>query len=412
MRLWYQGDSLPNHILYNVLSLGLNVVRLILKYFYLLSNPIRQPVVAEPVDILVLGTCQKDIDRTKSIWRILQSKGFKIKSLHHDTIRLYPTLFQYQIKTRWREIPSSIFFLELFSRYLMSAFKPKMICLFDSHDVLPSLIRRQAHNYGSKTVYIPDGVTTAVFNNTCFDFDYYFVFGESSINNIYRNPLRIGNTRIVKTGSPYIDLDRSLPIPREDKAILYFASAEIGMNSRAQKDFGIVFEFALKNPDFKVYIKPHPSDKSDYLLKKPDGIANIIVLEKTTNIWDALAKATLVVTTASNASIEAALVGRPTVVVNTTSPNESKDPWFGSGDYLQIEQYFLPRVQNADALKANVLHIINEFDFFQKKCSEFVSYHYARTFDSVDYAANILEQIIRGEENFPYLELEEKISAF
>ncbi len=196
--------------------------RLILKYISLAMQYFLPEINPEPCDILVMGTCDVDINHSREVWDILAAKGYKLKKTLPQEIPTYKIAFTRRVSPD-RQVPAELFFHYIQAKYLVQKYSPKLVCLFYSNDVLPTFVRQEMRSTG-KTIFIPHGPHPSMYLYTSIDFDYYFSFGDGSLDSLLSNKVRFGNTKVVKTGSPMIMPDYNLPVNRNTSNILYFSS--------------------------------------------------------------------------------------------------------------------------------------------------------------------------------------------
>lgn len=374
--------------------------------FVNLFLPAGRPILC---DILAVGTCDVDIRHSFALWEKLKEKGYRVETIIPKK-GIAAKVFEIFLAGRLdidRHIPTPLFYEAAYARYLLTRFFPKIICCFYSAGLIPSFLR-QGSISGIKTVYIPHGVLNSSANYSSLDFDYYFVFGEGSLNCLRENRATFGQTKVVKTGSPMVSATSALPVSRLYSQILFLSSWDLDSSTPGhagyRKDFEIVVEWAKHHPEYALYIKLHPLEKGDYVREAVAG-TNITIFDKSVSLRVALSKVSLVITMYSAASIEAALMKRPLVVVNHRGYDPDSTDFKENDEILRIESYFPKRARTSEELQDRISNLVTNYDHYLKNCENYVSYHLEHTADSIDYMTAAIGQILDGKESFPYIEM-------
>ncbi|MFC2087675.1 CDP-glycerol glycerophosphotransferase family protein, partial [Bacteroidota bacterium] len=323
---------------------------------------------SKKVDILVFNTNKIDFQNTELIWNILKERGYSVRLVLPSVKQLFLAALFFRDKLK---IPYKIYYWSVFSRYLIKKFEPGIICSFKSYDVMPSFLRKHAQA-SCKTVFLPHGLQPPIHLYTSFDYDYYLAFGKGGLKCIEDNKLRIGSTKVILSGSPIIKKHYSLDPGKPTKNILFFSDWWIEKNyQNTVRNLEIVIDWAKENPDYKLLIKLHPSEKGEFIKDQVNSIQNITVLDKSISMVEALINISICITAWSVASIEAALLNRPTVVVNHLEYDESSDNYIQSDKYLYIESFFPRRAVNSSELKLRIEQVLKNYDYYLEQCKKF-----------------------------------------
>lgn len=343
-------------------------------------------------DILVVGTCPRDIEGSSHIWEALTEKGYKVETWY---MKKKTDFFKYALKVKIvLKLPGILYLQACLAKYLVSNYQPRLLITFYSYDVLPSFLRYEMKDIG-KTVFMPHAVipTTHIYTST--DYDYYFVFGESSFNNLQAQKIRIGNTKIVMSGSPMINDDFILPeVETENRTILYFSNWLVGIEPDYTKDYEIVIEWAKIHPEFKLLVKIHPLEKGDFVKRSIKGIPNIEILSSSISIIDAVKQAALSIVAFSVASLESAILKRPVVVANSRIYNENSEDARISDKFLFLEKYFQPRATSSEELNERIMQTFSNYPFYVSNCDNFVKSHIKYGGQSKDNIINLIISVL------------------
>lgn len=360
-----------------------------------------------PCDVLVLPLGPLNIDQTKGIWDELKKHGYDIVFVNDDLKSTFLKAFFSKQKVE-SEIPSSIFIYAAYCKYLLNKYNPKTICSFHPYNMIPSFLMKYKKD-NTKIVHIPHGMQPEYHLYTSYDFDYYLVFGQSSIEAIKKKKLRIGSTNLVKTGSTTLKKDYTLEPNKELKNVLFFSDYWPERYPKERRLFEIVCGWAKDHPEYNLIIKQHPVEKGDVLKTYAKGIANIEVLDKSVTIKEALRRTSLCIVSWSVASLEAAQMNRPTVVANFRKYDPNSEDYIKSDSFLHLENFFPSRATTKEELHDRITEVFNDYDKYLGKCKEYVKYHLEYTTDANEIAAQVISQIHEDKIGFESTEVKETL---
>ena len=371
-----------------------------LKIVAIIVRPFLKKIEPELCDILVYPNSKNHLTRSKELWQNLESKGYKISYFNASQKYLIKYIFSYKIDFD-RKIHYKIFFHHAFAKYITQKYKFKLICDYHNFEITSALIKK-ALNESQKSIFIPHGKIRNSYRHSCFTFDYYLVFGESSIEKINENKLRLGNTKLIKSGSIFIPKDFKLEICRNYKNILFFSNWGISYHTESKLGFNIVLNWIKEHPEFHLYIRLHPLEDGKYVKEKTKNLRNVFVQDKSLTLKKSLENISLTIATGSNASIEAALLNRPSVVSLDKEYIQDSEDVFESDSNFFIENYFPKRARNSKELQQRIEQVYENYDFYLQQCKEYVKYHLEYTVDASLYTATIIEKIYLNNHHFPY----------
>jgi len=366
----------------------------------------KRKIALENLDYLILFNHDINQQRSQTLWKALEEKGYKIKKINYNRPFGFKDLKKAIIYSETFSSTSLIIYLnKLRIDFLAKKYNPKVICTFIFHSEVPTLLRNFFKD--SKVVFIPHGVTPFVNSHSNFDFDYSIIFGESSVRNIASKKVRFGSTKVIKIGSPFKSNFQSLNSNKNKKAILYFSTWGNHVIKEYSDNFEIFLDWAKTQNTYDIYIKLHPSEDPKYVKARFDKMTNIKILSKDISFSDALKPVSLVIGTRTNASIEAAVMNIPTLVVNNSKYDLYSENVFCNDKYLYLEKFFPKRSQNADQINTTIKEIFENYEFYLQKCKEFANFHLEHLEDSNNYYIDVLEKIHQRNESFEYQYFEE-----
>jgi CDP-glycerol glycerophosphotransferase (TagB/SpsB family) len=221
--------------------------------------------------------------------------------------------------------------------------------------------------------------------------------------NLNANKVRIGSTKAIKSGSPFIPPDFCLP-PNFSKEKILFTSiwTEKSNINWHRKNLEIIKEWIQEHIEYKLFIKLHPIENPSLINSMFGEISNVEILDRSISLKDALKEVSLVVSSWSNATIEAAVLNRPSIVIDYSDLRDNN---------LRIEEYFLPRAKNPEELQNRIDTIFTNYESYLNSCKAYAQYHLEYTTHSLSYMSSCLKSIIEGREDFPYSFVEEDLSV-
>lgn len=359
----------------------------------------RSRVHEEPCDILFLYAWAGEEARTGALSLALERRGLRVRHV------AMPSPF----RTLWRrrlavpDAPGRLGdrFFESASAYLVRRYRPRVLLTFDDGTSYTASLRREMRRIGGALVHIAHGVTGDSPLFTAFDFDYYFLFGRSSMEAVLRQKTRRGSTKVVEAGSYLIGEDFSLPVRRESSSILFFSSwLHPTVRDLLLDNFRLLAEWAGAQTRYELLVKHHPLEDESVIRGILRGVPRVRFFPKETPMREAVREVSLVMTTWSVASVEAAVLNRPAVIVNRS----------GNADFLRIEDYLPPRATTAAEIQERIDRINARYDEYVAQAGRFAGYHLARTTGSIPYLASCIDSLARGREDFEFVRLEGTVS--
>ena len=282
-------------------------------------------------------------------------------------------------------VPLRLFFYAAYAYRIVEKYQPKIIMTNDNGSAYSPFLRKYANDSGGVVIHVAHSVPTDNYRKfNLIDYDYYFLYGQSSYQKLSNKKTSYGQTNCVLTGPLYLNLqDTHLPPRAPNQSILLFGTGpKLEKSKHVQSLYAKIHQWATLNADYTLYIKNHPRSGENYWNTTPLP-HNIIVTQKET-MTTLMSKASLAISIYSNAVIDAALLNRPSIFFNTDKMN----------DEFEIEKFFLPRVSDPNELQHSIRTILNDYDHYLQKTREFAHYHIARKNDSVDTIASSIQLLM------------------
>ncbi len=351
-------------------------------------RPRVEPIAKEPCDILFLYISDIHKQREKSIAAHLRQKGYHCRCL---VIPRLKEIFLDKIYLDANQVPFQYSLFMGFAKFIEEKFSPKIIVTFSENSKFVPFFKFCLQDKGALINIahaIPD------LRHKMLDFDYFFLFGKSSLRKFLgKKDYIIGNPKIVLTGSFLLETGNKqfLPELTKEKGLLFpsfFLSPLDPFN--AFDLFDSLCVWAKLNPHRKVFIKPHPLENHSYWQDNAKKIENIIVLPKEMKLNEIIERYNifLLITSHSNISIEVAAMGIPSVVLN---------PWSVDDSYLNLEVFFGKKCTNPQELSQRIEDIENRYHEYLEQAKRYAKFHLEYKTETLDIIQSHVEKIFKGQ---------------
>jgi hypothetical protein len=220
------------------------------------------------------------------------------------------------------------------------------------------------------------------------DYDYYGVFGHSSLVALQERTLRFGESTVVLIGSYLADETYDLPVA--DPALHTLLILGVGPDREKepgyQRTYQLLRDWAEQHPHYRVLFKRHPRSKAQFWSDAAAQLANIDLLDSKCSLADALAQASVVVNIMSNAGIEAGLAGRPVIHVNAG----------GDVDIFSHSLFFGPQVRDEHEFSRQLQALEQDYPGHVAQARRFADYHLVYGSQGLAKTIQLVDNLLRG----------------
>lgn len=346
-------------------------------------------IVAEPCDFLLLQSAPKVIafQRKKLLIDGLRSRGHQLV----ETALLGPKqiLQKRLLKRPPFAVPIRYFGLAAYAEWLVEHHQPRILLNDRNGSLYAPFLRLSLNARQRLLVHLAHASTVENSRRLGMnDYDYYFLFGQSSLEALQARKLRFGSSQAVLAGSHMID--RSYDLPPADPSLRVVLILGVGPDKEKeagyQATYALLRDWAAPHSEYKVLVKPHPRSQVPFWLQAANKLSNVQVLPKACSLAEALAQSSLVVNIMSNAVIEAALSRRPVLYVNAS----------GEADIFGQERFFGPCLRSVEVLQQRVVAL--EVDYAQalQRSEAFADHHLSKGHGGLTASLDLLEQLLAG----------------
>ena len=277
------------------------------------------------------------------------------------------------------------------ARFLVERYRPRVM-IVATEDTLVPFLRFECQRTGAVLVNIAHSIIHPNPSFSMCDFDYYFVYGESSWNSLRSISNRYGSTRVVLAGSLNFDSAELLPLPSEDKKQVTYFSTWLPKHQRKNflRQFQAIKHFAVTHPEVTVVVRLHPLEATDFWGAAQANVPNIRIDNADVSMRDSLRDSRIAICSShSTAFLDAACLGRVSIVIDVDSheaPNEI---------YSTIERL---RRDSSETLGEVITRVESMYMHFQRLQSDVVSRHLAIKSGSHIRMGNWLSSLCQGNE--------------
>jgi len=281
--------------------------------------------------------------------------------------------------------PIKFLFYACYAQYIVKKYNPKVILTESNGSDLSPFLKAFLPKKSS-LIHVAHCITTNNYRHySLIDYDYYFLYGRSSLDKLRNRKVLFGSCKAILTG-PYIaDKNFALKARNANKNILLFGvNPNMEKRPHIQKMYAIIKSWISQHSDYHLFVKMHPRSTLSFWNDAQVTCSNIQIVEKGISMQQALNSISITLGIYTNAVLDAALLNRPSLLVSDNSIN----------DELDIERFFLPRSKDETELHSNIEKILGDYSYYLEQTTAFSFYHLEHQQDSVEYIAACIDTIV------------------
>jgi len=344
---------------------------------------------SEPCDFLLLQGAPKVIplQRKRRLIEALRAAG-------HDLVETAQEDPQAIIAGRLlarppQPVPLRYFGYAAYAEWLVERHDPRLLINDRNGSLCSPFLRLSLNRRGRPLVHLAHATTLESSRRLGMtDYDYYFLFGQSSLDALRERPLRFGDTRALLAGSHMVD--RAYDLPPADAALRTLLILGVGPDKEKeagyQRTYALLRDWAGQNPHYRVLVKAHPRSRMAFWREAEARHGNIEVLPLDCSLAAALGQASVVVNIMSNAVVEAALARRPIVYCNLG----------GERDIFAQARFFGEAVTSVEGLGPRLLDIERDYARHLGQARSFAHHHLAWGVEGLETTLRLLEALLAG----------------
>jgi len=346
-------------------------------------------VVAAPCEVLLLHSAPKSM--------ALQRKNILIEGLrkrgHHLTEAALRSpsdaCAQRMLLAPPQSVPLRYLVYAAHAQWLVTTYSPKVLINERNGSLHAPFLRLALAARGARLLQLAHATTLESSRRLGMnDYDYYGVFGHSSLVALQERTLRFGESTVVLIGSYLADETYDLPVA--DPALHTLLILGVGPDREKepgyQRTYQLLRDWAEQHPHYRVLFKRHPRSKAQFWSDAAAQLANIDLLDSKCSLADALAQASVVVNIMSNAGIEAGLAGRPVIHVNAG----------GDVDIFSHSLFFGPQVRDEHEFSRQLQALEQDYPGHVAQARRFADYHLVYGSQGLAKTIQLVDNLLRG----------------
>ncbi|MEN0108205.1 MAG: capsule biosynthesis protein [Pseudomonas sp.] len=347
-------------------------------------------VVAEPCDVLLLQNAPKVIAfaRKKAFIQAVRERGHNLV----ETALQSPKAVcrQRLLQQPPQPVPLRYFGYAAYAQWLVSHHQPRVLLNDRNGSLYSPFLRLAMAATGRPLVHLAHASTVESSRRLGMnDYDYYLLFGRSSLEALQARSLRFGDSIAVLAGSHMID--SAYDLPPADGQLKRLLVLGVGPDKEKepgyQRTYELLRDWAAANPAWQVLIKRHPRSAAGFWQAAAEQLTNVQLLAAECSLAEALGQATVVVNIMSNAVIEAGLAGRPVLYVNLS----------GDPDIFAQERFFGPRIESLASLQQGAAAIAADYAAHVATARAFALFHLSHGSQGLAQNVRVLEALLDGQ---------------
>lgn len=345
----------------------------------------------QSVELLVIHPSERsrELGRKSALLSKIQSSGlqyaevvFRKSNYRHAGVFCHPD----------RSTPLRFYGLAGHANYLIGRYQPRVVVTERYNEVFNYYLRHYLPDDG-RIVHLAHAIPSHDSRKFCMNnFDYYFLYGQSSIDKMLNKPVRFGSSKACAVGSYLIGEEYCLePVDPNGHVLILAMGDWPKYAAQVEQAYRVLLNWAVSRSDLVFWVKLHPNRGSDFWLLPANRAVNVNVLPRACGMKDAVASASVVVNMHSNACIDAALLNRPVIPA---------DP-LPFPDEFEVESYFTANCHDAKSLDCAYNEIIGSYPHYLQQARRFAERHVANGARSIPCIVSTLQAIVDGREDFP-----------
>lgn len=346
-------------------------------------------IIHESCDFLLLQSAPKVIAFQRKLKLIERLRGCDYSLVETALPSPRTILRQRMLKHPPFFVPTRYYGLAAYAEWLVEHFQPRIL-LNDRNGSLYSPFLRLSLNVRQRLlVHLAHATTVEPSQRLGMnDYDYYFLFGQSSLNALNARNLIFGESRVILSGSHMIDDTYDLPAadPKAKTVLILGVGPDKEKEIGYQKTYRLLREWARSNPTYKVLFKAHPRSSAVFWRETSRVLENVSVL--TCPLAEALRMSSLVVNIMSNAVLESALARRPVIYFNAS----------GQTDIFDQERFFDACAKSAEELSVRFKSIETDYSMWVSRSELFAEYHLSEHCAGLNKTVFYLDSLINNNE--------------
>jgi hypothetical protein len=345
----------------------------------------------EPCDILLLQSAPKVItlQRKKLLKEALRNRGYALTEIALQPIRVI--LQQRLLKAPPFPVPTRYFAIAAHAEWCVSRYNPRILLNDRNGSLYSPFLRLSSQRRDALLIQLAHAATLEDSSRLSMnDYDYYFLFGQSSLKALQERALLFGDSRAVLAGSHMVDAAYDMPPAKSQREVILI----LGVGPDKEKEAGYRQSYQLlrnwlaAHPERRAFVKAHPRSTAPFWGEASKTLKNVAVLPREATLAQALEQSGVVINIMSNAVIEATLARRPVLVVNLSK----------EADIFQQNRFFGAKIHDLEMLEQKFLRIQQDYAESLVQSREFSRFHLESGAEGLQRNVELLEHLLQKED--------------
>ncbi|MCK0510608.1 hypothetical protein [Aromatoleum buckelii] len=366
--------------------------RLFLKAFLSLVFQRRRAIEAVDCDVLLVHPSRKSfrLGRKQALLAALRSRGLAVEEFVEEGD--FDLVRGRQFVTPASGVPALLRWDAAHAAYLLSRYKAKVIVTERNGWIIPSLIKLQRKT-GPRIVHLAHSVPSDESSRyDYFDYDYYLLFGKSSLEYLSALEGAFGEC-VVKFAGPYFFTDREGPLPvtvrNEGKGVkcLFLGSGpDYEVSEPYLEHCSWIAAWLISRPDAELWVKVHPRGSGEPWRSQAASNSRIKMIPPDTMLDACIGDFDFVLSDYTNAVLDVSRFGTPFILL-------------GEGaDYFSTERFGIPRARSSMELTNCIDVLLADVHRAREMASRFFDFHVHEKYLPLTSMVNVIERLAAGGE--------------
>jgi glycosyltransferase involved in cell wall biosynthesis len=340
----------------------------------------------EPSDVLLLQSTPKVISlrRKKLLIEALIQRGYRLTESSLDEpgeicrkrLLLRPP----------QPVPLRYYLYAAHAMWLIEHHRPKILLNDRNGSLYSPFLRLRLKETQALLLHLAHATTVESSRRLGMnDYDYYLLFGQSSLEALKARTLRFGTSIALLTGSHMINQSYDIPPSNPDcrTVLILGVGPDKEREEGYQRTYELIRDWVQDLPQYSILIKRHPRSSVPFWTDAERELQNVAVLPADCSLAHALSQASVVVNIMSNAVIEAGLSGRPVIYCNL-----SNDP-----EIFGQQRFFGAAITDRQELHSRLADIEQNYSDRMKIAKSFANFHLAHGSRGLDKTLQVIDSL-------------------
>lgn len=352
----------------------------------------RRAIEAVDCDVLLVHPSRKSfrLGRKQALLAALRARGLIVEEFVEEGD--FDLVRNRQFVTPASGVPALLRWEAAHAAYLLSRYKAKVIVTERNGWIVPSLIKLQRKT-GARIVHLAHSIPSDESSRyDYFDYDYYLLFGKSSLEYLSTLGDTFGEC-LVKFAGPYFFADREDPLPvkarKEGKGVkcLFLGSGpDYEVSEPYRECCSWIAAWLSSRPDAELWVKVHPRGSGEPWRSHAASNPGIKILPPDGALDACIADVDFVLSGYTNAVLDVSRFGGPFILLGEEA------------DHFSSERFGIPRARSGLELANCIDALLADVRRAREAASEFFDFHVQEKYLPLTSMVNVIEELAAGNE--------------